>query len=70
MKIMRNHVISNGVIRHEKKLNRSILGENKSAKRKIYSFTDILSGFDIGEMLSMIWLDRSDVFRWVYDKLK
>ena len=54
----------------KKKLDRSILGENKSAKRKIYSFTDILSGFDIGEMLSMIWLDRSDVFRWVYDKLK
>jgi len=68
MKIMRNHVISNRVIKHEKKLDRSIPGENKWAERK--TFTDILSRFDVGEMLSMIWLDRSDVFRWVYDKLK
>ena len=54
----------------KKKLDRSIPGENKWAERKTYSFTDILSRFDVGEMLSMIWLDRSDVFRWVYDKLK
>jgi len=47
----------------KKKLDRSIPGENKWAERKTYSFTDILSRFDVGEMLSMIWLDRSDVFR-------
>ena len=29
MEIMKNHVISNGVIKHEKKLGRSIPEENK-----------------------------------------
>jgi len=29
MEIMRNHVISNGVIEHEKKLNRSVLEKDE-----------------------------------------
>jgi len=29
MEIMRNHMISNGVIRHKKKLGKSILEENR-----------------------------------------
>ena len=38
MEIMRNYVISNGVIEHEKKLNRSVLDKNEQVKSKIIFF--------------------------------
>ena len=49
-------MIINKVIRHEKKLDRSILEENKYVERKIFSFIylNVLSRLDIREMLSVI----------------
>ena len=54
MEMMRNYVISNGVIGHEKELGRSISEEDKQIERKILSSTDVLSRLDVREILSMI----------------
>ena len=51
MEIMRNHVISNRVIRYEKEPNRSILEENEQTRKKISSFTDVWSRSDAREVI-------------------
>ena len=47
-------MISNGVIRHEKELDRSILEKNRWVERKIHSSTNVLSGLDVRGTLSVM----------------
>ena len=49
---MRNHVISYEVIRYKRELDRSI--PKKISKKKLFSFTDVLSRLDAIKALSMI----------------
>ncbi len=51
---MRNHIISNRVIRYKKELDKSVLKEDEHIERKIYSFTDVLIRSDVRKILSII----------------
>jgi len=50
------------MIRHRKKLNKFILKEDKYIKRKIFSFTDILSRSDVREILFVIYHISSNIY--------
>jgi len=54
MAIIKNHVISNIVIKHKRKLDRFILEEDKYVRKKILSFTDVLSKSYIRKTLSVM----------------